>query len=114
MALLGIVSLSGIVVRNGIVLVDFIEVGLKEGVPLYEAVRRAGRVRLRPILLTSATAVFGLMPMAITGGSLWKPIAISIISGLIFSTVLTLIVVPNAYVLLAGLLNRSGRTAATN
>lgn len=114
MALLGIVSLSGIVVRNGIVLVDFIEVGLKEGVPLFEAVRQAGRVRLRPILLTSATAVFGLLPMAITGSSLFKPIAISIISGLVFSTALTLIVVPNAYILLTCLLNRSGRTAAPN
>lgn len=106
MALLGVVSLSGIVVRNGIVLVDFIEVGLNEGLNLREAVLRAGRVRLRPILLTSSTAVFGLMPMALTGGSLWKPMAISIISGLVFSTVLTLIVVPNAYVILAGIKNR--------
>jgi len=107
MALLGMVSLSGIVVRNGIVLVDFIEVSLKEGLPLHDSVLRAGRIRLRPILLTSATAVFGLMPMAVTGSSLFKPIAISIISGLIFSTVLTLIVVPNAYVILTGLLKRS-------
>ena len=101
MALLGVVSLSGIVVRNGIMLVEFIEVGLKQGLPLYEAILEAGKVRLRPILLTATTAVSALMPMAITGGSLWRPMAVSIISGLIFSTVLTLIVVPNVYLLVA-------------
>ncbi len=99
MALLGIVSLSGIVVRNGIVLVDFIEIGRREGMTLHDSIRRAGKVRLRPILLTSATAVFGLMPMAVLGSSLNRPIAISMISGLMFSTVFTLIVVPNVYLL---------------
>lgn len=99
MALLGIVSLSGIVVRNGIVLVDFIEIGRREGMPLHDSIQRAGKVRLRPILLTSATAVFGLMPMAVLGSSLNRPIAISMISGLMFSTVFTLIVVPNVYLL---------------
>ncbi len=99
MALLGIVSLSGIVVRNGIVLVDFIEIGRREGLHLEDAIRRAGKVRLRPILLTSATAVFGLLPMAVMGSSLTRPVAISMIGGLTFSTVLTLIVVPNVYLL---------------
>lgn len=111
MALLGIVSLSGIVVRNGIVLVDFIEVGLKDGLPLKEAIRRAGKVRLRPILLTSATAVFGLAPMAVLGSSLNRPIAISMISGLIFSTVLTLIVAPNVYLLVSGIRRRHQNTS---
>ncbi|ACV62765.1 acriflavin resistance protein [Desulfofarcimen acetoxidans DSM 771] len=100
MALLGVVSLSGIVVRNGIMLVEFIEVGLKQELPLYGAILEAGKVRLRPILLTAATAVSALLPMAITGGSLWRPMAVSIISGLIFSTVLTLIVVPSVYLLI--------------
>ncbi|GBF33501.1 acriflavin resistance protein [Desulfocucumis palustris] len=99
MALLGIVSLSGIVVRNGIVLVDFIEIGRREGMSLRDAIRQAGKVRMRPILLTSATAVFGLLPMAILGSSLNRPIAISIVSGVIFSTVLTLFIVPNVYLL---------------
>lgn len=103
MALLGIVSLSGIVVRNGIVLIDFIEHGLRHGKSLGEAIEQAGKVRLRPILLTSFTAVGALLPMAIMGGSLWRPMAVSIISGLLFSTVLTLIVVPNAYLLLTKL-----------
>lgn len=109
MALLGIVSLSGIVVRNGIVLVDFIEAGLREGMALEEAIRRAGKVRLRPILLTSATAILGLAPMAVMGSSLTRPIAISIISGLFFSTVLTLLVVPNVYLLAEKLLGKNRR-----
>ncbi len=106
MALLGIVSLSGIVVRNGIVLLDFIENRLQQGFPLHDAIREAGRVRLRPILLTSTTAVGGLAPMAIMGGSLWRPMAMSIIGGLVFSTVLTLVVVPNMYLLLHNLKRR--------
>ncbi|MCF6094872.1 efflux RND transporter permease subunit [Microaerobacter geothermalis] len=101
MALMGMVSLSGIVVRNGIVLIEFIEQARKKGLDLYEAVATAGKARLRPILLTMATAVFGLTPMAILGGSLWGPMAVTIISGLIFSTALTLVVVPSLYVLLA-------------
>ena len=100
MALLGIVSLSGIVVRNGIMLVEFIEAGLKRGLTLYEAILEAGKVRLRPILLTAATAISALLPMAVTGGSLWRPMAVCIISGLMFSTALTLIVVPNSYILM--------------
>lgn len=105
-------SLSGIVVRNGIVLVDFIEVGIREGLSLHEAIRRAGKVRLRPILLTSATAVCGLTPMAIMGSSLTRPIAISMISGLIFSTMLTLIVVPNVYLLVENARKRGVKTTA--
>ncbi|MEI7026860.1 efflux RND transporter permease subunit [Paenibacillus sp. y28] len=101
MALMGMVSLAGIVVRNGIVLVEFIEQAREHGLPLHEAIAQAGRARLRPILLTSATAVSGLTPMAIMGGSLWRPMAVTIIFGLIYSTVLTLIVVPSLYAKLA-------------
>lgn len=107
MALMGMVSLSGIVVRNGIVLVEFIEQARHRGLELYDAVAQAGKARLRPILLTMATAVGGLSPMAILGGNLWRPMAMAIIAGLIFSTVLTLIVVPSLYVRLA--LWRDGR-----
>lgn len=102
MALMGIVSLSGIVVRNGIVLIEFVEQAREgRGLTLEAAIVEAGKARLRPILLTAATAVSGLMPMAITGGSLWRPMAVSIISGLIYSTVLTLVVVPSLYKILA-------------
>ncbi|NEW04752.1 efflux RND transporter permease subunit [Paenibacillus sp. SYP-B3998] len=102
MALMGVVSLSGMVVRNGIVMVEFVEQAREErGLNLNDAIVEAGKARLRPILLTAATAVSGLMPMAIAGGSLWRPMAVSIISGLIYSTVLTLVVVPSLYKILA-------------
>jgi len=97
MALMGAVSLSGIVVRNGIVLVEFIVQARERGLGLREAIAQAGRARLRPILLTTATAACGLAPMAVMGGSLWRPMAVTIIFGLIYSTVLTLIVVPSLY-----------------
>lgn len=100
MALLGVVSLSGLVVRNGIILIEFIRQTRKQGSPLLDGVAEASRTRLRPILLTMATAIAGLFPMAIFGGSLWQPMAMTIISGLIFSTILTLFVVPSFYVFL--------------
>ncbi|NQX66559.1 efflux RND transporter permease subunit [Paenibacillus alba] len=101
MALMGFVSLAGIVVRNGIVLVEFIEDARNHGMELYDAIAESGRARLRPILMTSATAIGGLLPMAIMGGSLWRPMAVVIISGLIVSTLLTLIIVPAFYLRLA-------------
>jgi multidrug efflux pump subunit AcrB len=100
MALMGMVSLAGVVVRNGIILIEFIEQARKRGLPLYEAVAESGRARLRPILLTMATAIGGLLPMTIMGGNLWRPMGITIISGLIYSTLLTLIVVPSLFVIL--------------
>ncbi|MFH5185646.1 efflux RND transporter permease subunit [Paenibacillus sp. TAB 01] len=101
MALMGLVSLAGIVVRNGIILIEFIEQAREKGLPLYEAVTEAGKARLRPILLTMATAIGGLLPMTVMGGNLWRPMGITIISGLIYSTLLTLIVVPCLFVILA-------------
>jgi multidrug efflux pump subunit AcrB len=101
MALMGLVSLAGIVVRNGIILIEFIEQARERGMELYEAVAEAGKARLRPILLTMATAISGLLPMTIMGGNLWRPMGTTIISGLLYSTVLTLIVVPSLYVIVA-------------
>lgn len=101
MTMMGAISLSGIVVRNGIVLIEFIEEARREGAELKLAVIQAGEARLRPILLTSATAVAGLMPLAITRDPLFQPMAMTIISGLIFSTVLTLVLVPSLYMVLA-------------
>lgn len=101
MALMGLVSLAGIVVRNGIILIEFIEQARERGLALYDAVAEAGKSRLRPILLTTATAIGGLLPMTIMGGNLWRPMGITIISGLIYSTLLTLIVVPSLFVILA-------------
>lgn len=97
MAMMGIVSLAGIVVRNSIVLIEFIEQRLSEGMDLPNAVVEAGRTRLRPILLTAFTAIAALIPIAFSGDVLFQPLAISIISGLLFSTVLTIILVPAFY-----------------
>lgn len=97
MAMMGIVSLAGIVVRNSIVLIEFIEQRLREGYDLHEAVIEAGRTRLRPILLTAFTAIAALFPIAFSGDVLFKPLAISIISGLLFSTIFTVVLVPAFY-----------------
>ena len=98
MAMLGILSLIGIVINNAIVLIDFIETKLAEGEELRSAVAAAGRQRLRPIVLTSLTTIGGLLPLSLFGGALWAPMTNGMIFGLIFSTALTLVVVPTLYV----------------
>lgn len=100
MAMLGVITLIGIVARNGIVLIEFIEDERKNGIELNQAVIKAGEARLRPVMLTALTAVVGLIPMAVTGEVLFKPMAISIIFGLMYATILTLVVVPAFYVIL--------------
>ncbi|MEE4564811.1 efflux RND transporter permease subunit [Paenibacillus polymyxa] len=101
MSIMGIISLAGIVVRNGIVMIEFIEDARREGAGLEESVIAATRARFRPILLTSLTAIVGMIPIAVTGSLLFKPLAYAIIFGLLFSTLLTLFVVPSLYMLLA-------------
>lgn len=101
MTMMGVISLMGIVVRNGIVLIEFIEKARHDGMELKAAVIQAGEARLRPILLTSATAIAGLLPLAISGDVLFRPLAITIIFGLAFSTLLTLILVPSLYTAMA-------------
>jgi multidrug efflux pump subunit AcrB len=108
----GIISLAGIVVNNAIVLVDCINQLKQQGMPTAEAVVQAGRLRLRPVMLTAITTILGLIPMAIgysfdihtlhftTGGATsawWAPMAIAVIFGLAVSTLLTLILVPLMY-----------------
>lgn len=100
-SMMGMIALAGIVVRNGIVFIEFIERSRKAGHDLHEAVQLAGGARLRPILLTSATAVAGLIPLAFANEPLFTPLATTIISGLILSTLLTLLVVPSLYTALA-------------
>ncbi|MFZ5642467.1 MAG: efflux RND transporter permease subunit [Bacillota bacterium] len=102
MSMMGIISLAGVVVRNGIVLIDFVEKARAAGMELKVAVIKAGESRLRPILLTTATATAGLLPMTLSGDPFFYPMGMTIISGLIFSTMLTLIVLPSAYTALAG------------
>ena len=101
MAMLGLLALGGIVINNAIVLIDFIERATADGMPLRDAVVRAGRLRIRPIVLTSLTTIGGLLPLSLFGGALWAPMTNGMIFGLAVSTVLTLIVVPTVYVLFA-------------
>lgn len=101
MSIMGIISLAGIVVRNGIVFLEFIEDARREGVSLYEAVISAASARFRPIVLTSFTAMIGMLPLAVAGSILFRPMAYTIIFGLMFSTVLTLVVVPSIYMVVA-------------
>ena len=93
-SLLGVIALVGIVVNNAIVLIDRIDQRLAEGCDIQSAVADAVRRRARPILLTTATTIAGLLPLAFSASTLWPPMAWAIISGLIASTVLTLLVVP--------------------
>ncbi|MEJ2681894.1 MAG: efflux RND transporter permease subunit, partial [Gammaproteobacteria bacterium] len=103
MTLLGIISLSGIVINNAIVLIERIQLEHHDnGVALHEAIIVAAQRRLRPILLTTATTVLGLIPLYWGGGEMWEPMAVAIMVGLLFSTVLTLGLVPVLYALLFG------------
>jgi len=98
-AFMGIVSLGGIVVRNSIILVDYIKERLREGVGLEQAAMEAGERRLRPIFLTTMAAAVGVTPMIFSGSSLWSPLASTIAVGLIVSMFFTLIVVPVLFTL---------------
>ncbi|MFB3777687.1 MAG: efflux RND transporter permease subunit [Bryobacteraceae bacterium] len=98
-AFAGLISLCGIVVRNSIILVDYIREKLREGRPLEEAATEAGERRLRPIFLTTMAAAVGVTPMIVSGSSLWGPLASVIAVGLISSMFFTLIVVPVLYVI---------------
>lgn len=101
MALLGLISLAGIVINNAIVLLERIKLEIEEnGLEPHQAVVTAAQRRLRPILLTTATTVGGLVPLWLGGGAMWESMAISIIFGLLFGTLLTLLVVPVLYSLL--------------
>ena len=118
---LGMIMLAGIVVNNAIVLVDYINTLRGRGFPRQRAIVGAGLVRLRPILMTTATTILGLLPMALglgQGAEIRTPMALAVIGGLATSTVLTLIVVPVIYELVERLRDalsfsreRAGRSA---
>ncbi|MGH7530786.1 MAG: efflux RND transporter permease subunit, partial [Gemmatimonadales bacterium] len=103
-ALLGVILLAGIVVNNAILLVEYVEqVRHERGMPAAEAVVEAGAIRLRPILMTTTTTVLGMLPLAIgigEGTELMRPLAIAVVGGLSVSTILTLIVIPCAYLVI--------------
>jgi HAE1 family hydrophobic/amphiphilic exporter-1 len=99
---IGIIMMVGIVVSNAILLVDYTNKARKEGVELREAIIRAGRIRLRPILMTSLATIFGLIPMALglgEGAEANASLAIAVIGGLSVSTFLTLVFVPTLYMI---------------
>jgi len=101
---IGAVMLIGIVVKNAIVLVDFINLMRDRGNELYHAIEMSGKSRLRPVLMTSLTTILGMLPLALSSGSgseLWSPMGIAVIGGLIFSTLVTLILVPVVYAVFA-------------
>jgi multidrug efflux pump subunit AcrB len=96
---LGIISLAGIIINNAIVLIDQIDIE-RSHADLRGAIITASQKRLRPILLTSATTVLGLAPMAVAGGALWQPMAVLMMSGLVVASLLTLLFVPVGYFVL--------------
>jgi hydrophobic/amphiphilic exporter-1 (mainly G- bacteria), HAE1 family len=101
---IGAVMLIGIVVKNAIVLVDFINLMRERGHELYEAIAISGRSRLRPVIMTSATTILGMLPLAMStgaGSELWSPMGVAVIGGLVFSTMVTLVLVPVVYAIFA-------------
>ena len=99
-SIIGMIALIGIEIKNSILLVDFTNQLRERGTPLDQAIQEAGEVRFLPILLTSATAIGGLTPLAVQGSALYSPLAIVIIGGLISSTLLARLVTPVMYKLL--------------
>jgi multidrug efflux pump subunit AcrB/outer membrane protein TolC len=97
-AFIGIISLGGLVVRNSIILVDYIHVRMKSGIGLEQATLEAGERRLRPIFLTTMAAAVGVTPMIISGSSLWSPLASVIAFGLLGSMFFTLVAIPVLFV----------------
>lgn len=99
-ALIGAIMLVGIVVKNGIVMVDYTNLLIERGTSMLDAVVASGKSRLRPVLMTSLTTIFGMVPMAMgwgDGSELWQPMGVAVIGGLTCSTFLTLLVVPTIY-----------------
>lgn len=106
-AALGAMMLIGIVTKNGIVLIDYINLMRERGVELYEAIALSCRSRLRPVLMTSLTTMLGMLPMALStseGSETWQPMGVAVIGGMVFSTIITMLIVPAVY----AAINKSG------
>ncbi len=104
MSMIGAIMLIGIVVKNGIVLIDYITLNRERGMSVRRSVIDGGKSRLRPVLMTSLTTILGMVPMAVgtgEGAEMWRPMGIAVIGGLTFSTVLTLLFVPTMYTIFA-------------
>ena len=105
MSFVGLIMLVGIVVKNGIVLVDYINLNRERGMGIIHAVVTGGKSRLRPVLMTTLTTILGMLPLALSnsqGSEMWKSMAITVIGGLTISTILTLVLVPTIYTMFGG------------
>jgi HAE1 family hydrophobic/amphiphilic exporter-1 len=105
MSLIGAIMLIGIVVKNGIVLIDYITLNRERGMGIRTAVILGGKSRLRPVVMTTLTTILGMVPMAVgsgQGSEMWRPMGTAVIGGLTFSTILTLLFVPVLYCVFAG------------
>ncbi len=104
MSMIGAIMLIGIVVKNGIVLIDYISLNRERGMSIRRAVINGGESRLRPVVMTTLTTILGMVPMAIgtgQGAEMWRPMGTAVIGGLTFSTILTLLFVPVLYCVFA-------------
>ena len=100
MSFMAMIMLIGVVVNNAIVLVDYIDILRARGLSLMEAVKQGGRQRLRPVLMTSFSTIFGMLPLALSkgeGSEMWQPFGITAVGGLLVATFVTLILVPVVY-----------------
>ena len=105
MGLIGLVMLVGMVVKNGIVLVDYINLNRERGMSIITAVVHGGKSRLRPVLMTTLTTILGMLPLAIgtgQGSEMWQSLGVSIIGGMTFSTIITLVLIPALYAIFGG------------
>lgn len=105
MSMIGAIMLIGIVVKNGIVLIDYISLNRERGMGIRTAVISGGKSRLRPVVMTTLTTILGMVPMAVgsgQGSEMWRPMGVAVIGGLTFSTILTLLFVPTLYCTFAG------------
>ena len=104
MSMIGAIMLIGIVVKNGIVLIDYITLNRERGLSIRRSVILGGRSRLRPVVMTTLTTILGMVPMAVgtgQGAEMWRPMGTAVIGGLTFSPILTLLFVPVMYCVFA-------------
>ena len=114
-ALIGAIMLVGIVTKNGIVMVDYMNLLVERGATISDAVIEGGKSRLRPVLMTSLTTILGMLPMSMglgEGSEIWQPMGIAVVGGLLMSTIITLFIVPSLYAMLEGRIERRARRKA--
>ena len=112
MVMVGLILLAGVVVNNAIVLIDFIQLTIERGSGRIEAVVESCRTRLRPILMTTMTTVLGMLPLSLgigEGSEIYRGMAITVMFGLSFSTILTLIIIPILFTLVEDFIEKLGK-----